>query len=405
MSALIPQTVPLSLSGERFSIFYRLGGTEDEARARARDICLEQTVEFPEDLVPAGPIRDEVVGRVENIQRVLTGPLPAPGKGYYFARISFPVEAAGDDLSQLLNVVLGNISLKPLIRAESLDLPPSMLARFRGPRFGREGLRDMTGVSERPLLSTALKPMGLAPADLAELAYRFALGGIDLIKDDHGLTNQTFCRFEERLARCTEAVAKANRQTGGRSLYLPNVTAPPEEMLRRARLARQAGAGGLLICPGICGLDAMRAVADDDATALPIMAHPAFQGSFVVRPDEGFAHGLIFGTIARLAGADATIFPNFGGRFSFSRAECQEIAAAAEMPLGSLRPIFPVPAGGLTLARVPEVQQVYGRELVILVGGGLFKHGPDVVENCREFRALADTFATSPLSLRETGKG
>ncbi len=57
----------------------------------------------------------------------------------YHARISFPVEAAGDDLGQLLNVVLGNISLKPLIRAESLDLPPSMLARFRGPRFGRAG--------------------------------------------------------------------------------------------------------------------------------------------------------------------------------------------------------------------------------------------------------------------------
>ena len=107
--------------------------------------------------------------------------------------------------------------------------------------------------------------MGLSPTDLAELAYRFALGGIDLIKDDHGLTNQTFSRFEERLARCTEAVAKANRQTGMQCLYLPNVTASPAEMIRRARLARQAGAGGLLVCPGICGLDAMRAVADDDA--------------------------------------------------------------------------------------------------------------------------------------------
>ena len=335
--------------------------------------------------MPAGQIREQIVGRIEHFD--------ACGDRAYSARISFPVEAAGDDLSQLLNIVLGNISLKPGIRAESLDLPPSLLSQFRGPRFGRAGLRELTGVPERPLLSTALKPMGLAPTDLAELAYRFALGGIDLIKDDHGLTNQTFCRFDERLARCTEAVARANRQTGGRSLYLPNATAAPKEMLRRARLARQAGAGGLLICPGICGLDAMRAVADDDQTSLPIMAHPAFQGSLVVRSNEGFSHGLIFGTIARLAGADATIFPNFGGRFSFSREECQEIAAASHAPLGPLRPIFPAPAGGLTLARVGEVQQVYGRELVILVGGGLFKHGPDLIENCREFRKLAERFA------------
>jgi ribulose-bisphosphate carboxylase large chain len=384
MSALIPQTVRLSLSGERFSILYRLGGTEEEARSRAHDICFEQTVEFPEDLVPAGPIRDQVVGRIERFDPC--------GERAHQARISFPVEAAGDDLSQLLNVVLGNISLKPGIRAESLELPPSLLARFRGPRFGRTGLRDLTGVPNRPLLSTALKPMGLAPADLAELAYRFALGGIELIKDDHGLTNQTFCPFEERLARCVEAVNRANRETGGRALYLPNVTSAPEVMLQKARLAKQSGAGGLLICPGICGLDAMRAVADDDATSLPIMAHPALQGSFVVRSEEGFSHGLIFSTIARLAGADATIFPNFGGRFSFSREECQEIAAASHAPLGALKPIFPAPAGGLTLARVGEVRQVYGRELVILVGGGLFKHGPDLVENCREFRRLAEQF-------------
>ena len=175
-------------------------------------------------------------------------------------------------------------------------------------------------------------------------------------------------------------------------MYLPNVTAAPAEMIARGRLARQAGAGGMLVCPGICGLDAMRELADDDAVALPIMAHPAFQGSFVVRAEEGFSHGLIFGMIARLAGADATIFPNFGGRFSFTRKQCCEIAAAAEAPLDSLRPIFPAPAGGLSLARVAEVQQVYGRELVILVGGGLFKHGPDLVENCRVFRQLAEGF-------------
>jgi len=382
--ALIPQTVPLQLSGERFRIIYRLGGTEEEARARARDICLEQTVEFPDELVPTGPIRDHIIGRLEYFE--------TRGEGVHQAAISFPVETTGDDLSQLLNVVMGNISLKPSIRADNLELPPSLLDRFRGPRFGRTGLRELTGAAQRPLVSTALKPMGLAQADLAELAYRFALGGIDLIKDDHGLTNQTFSRFEERLARCTEAVAQANRQTGMKSLYLPNVTASPAEMIRRARLAKQAGAGGLLVCPGICGLDAMRAVADDDATSLPIMAHPAFQGSFVVRPEEGFSHGLLFGLIARLAGADATIFPNFGGRFSFSRQQCREIAAAAEAPLGSLRSIFPAPAGGLTLSRVCEVQQVYGRELVILVGGGLFKHGPDLIENCRTFRKLAEQF-------------
>ncbi len=245
MSFDIPQTVPLIVSGERFRVVYRIGGTLEEARARAMDICLEQTVEFPDDLVPPGPIREHMLGRVESFEPV--------GAEVCRAILSFPVEAAGDDLCQLLNVILGNISLKPAIRAESLELAPSQGRVFRGPRFGRAGLRELTGVVDRPLLATALKPMGLGPADLAELAYRFALGGIDLIKDDHGLTNQTFCPFDQRVGRCAEAVDRANRETGLRCFYVPNVTAGPVEVFRRARLAEDAGRKPCCSPPGCAG--------------------------------------------------------------------------------------------------------------------------------------------------------
>jgi len=40
-------------------------------------------------------------------------------------------------------------------------------------------LRLLLGVAQRPLLCTALKPMGLPPSVLADLAYQIALGGID----------------------------------------------------------------------------------------------------------------------------------------------------------------------------------------------------------------------------------
>jgi hypothetical protein len=43
------------------------------------------------------------------------------------------VETAADDLVQLLNVVFGNISIKPGIRVEALTLPREITARFRGP--------------------------------------------------------------------------------------------------------------------------------------------------------------------------------------------------------------------------------------------------------------------------------
>ena len=375
---------PSSLfSGERFSVTYRIFGSEQEARAKAEDICIEQTVEFPADCVGAGTIRDQVFGRIESFER---GDAES-----FLAVISYAVEIAAGELTQLLNVIFGNSSIKPGIRVEYLGLSPSLLRLYKGPRFGREGLRDLLAIPSRPLLCTAIKPMGHSCEELADMAYRFALGGMDMIKDDHGLTDQCCSPYAERVKRCAEAVRKANRETGGRAIYIANITSPYREIVRRAHIAKAAGAGGLMIAPGLTGFDVMRELAEDDGIGLPVLTHPALQGSFVTGPG-GMSHGVIFGQLARLAGADATIFPNFGGRFSFSREECADIVQGTTQPMGHLKTIFPAPGGGMSLARVPEILETYGRDLIFLIGGGLFKHGPDLVENCRFFRKMVEQY-------------
>jgi ribulose-bisphosphate carboxylase large chain len=232
--------------------------------------------------------------------------------------------------------------------------------------------------------------MGLPAEALAKLAYQFASGGIDIIKDDHGLADQLFAPFAERVKLCARAVQQANHETGLRCIYMPNITGPTEAMMRNAGYAKEMGAGGLLISPGLTGLDSMRQLADNDRLDLPIIAHPALQGSFVVNPDNGISHYALFGQIARLAGADASIFPNYGGRFSFSREECCRIAEGTVTPMGHLRPIFPAPGGGMSLARIPEMCELYGHEVIFLIGGGLYQYGPDLVENCRHFRELVE---------------
>lgn len=375
-------SIPLNLSGERFKVTYRLTGDETTARDKAQDTCLEQTVEFPGELVPDGDIREHIFGRIESLLQI--------DSEHYEAVISYAVETSGFELVQFLNVMFGNTSIKPGIRVERLDLPDSLLKAFRGPRFGREGLRALLGVSERPLICTALKPLGLPAEELAKMAYQVALGGIDLIKDDHGMANQAFAPFEERVQRCAEAVERANRETGQKCLYLPNIPGPVDRVVERALFAKRAGVGGFLVSPGLVGLDTMRQLADDDRIGLPIMAHPALQGSFVTCPDTGISHYVMFGQIPRLAGADATIFPNYGGRFSFSIQDCVALVEGASMPMSNVRPIFPVPSGGMTLKRVPEMLEVYGRNVIFLVGGGLHTHGPDLVKNSQYFRQLID---------------
>ncbi len=368
------------LSGERFRVDYLITGEEREARARADAVRVEQTVEFPFELLAPGPIPDQVVGQVEAFTR-------APD-GRWRATISYAVECSGCELLQLLNVVFGNVSLMPGIRVVGLSPPPGLLARFRGPRHGRDGLRALLGVPQRPLFCTALKPMGRDARELADLAYRCALGGVDLVKDDHGLADQVFCPFEERVARCAEAVAKANARTGLSCRYLPNVTGPAPGLVERAHRAKALGAGALVVSPWLVGFDALRALADDDGLGLPLMAHPTFGGSLVTSPENGIAHGVLYGTLLRLAGADLAVFPNFGGRFSFSREECGEIARACAAPLGALRPSLPAPGGGMTAESGPGQLEVYGRDFALLMGGGLHRRSPDVTANARELVEL-----------------
>ncbi len=372
----------MMLSGDRFTVCYELTGDEQEALARAKDICLEQTVEFPAELLPEGMIRSDVVGRIESFE-------PLGGKTHQ-AVISYAVETTANELTQLLNVIFGNISIKPGIRVSKIQLPPSLLDYFKGPRFGRQGLREWLKVPLRPLLHTALKPLGLSSRQLAELAFKCALGGIDLIKDDHGLTNQIFAPFEERVSLCAAAVNKANAETGNNSIFVANITGPADKMISRACFAKAAGAKGLMMAPALTGYDMVRAIAENDAIGLPVILHPAFQGPYVLNALQGISHATLFGQIARLAGADTVIYPNFGGRFSFSRTECASIVEGTRCEMGHLRPIFPSPGGGMTIQRIPELLQVYGQDVIFLIGGGLFQYGPDLVENCRYFRKLVE---------------
>jgi len=366
----------LGLSGERFQVRYQITGTEEEARSLAQTACVEQSVEFPAELVPEGDIRDSIMGRLETFE-------PA-GARRYLATISFAVETAGAEFPQLLNLLWGTGSFFPGFRVDRITLPPSLLANYRGPRFGAAGLRQRVNVYDRPLLCTAIKPLGLSPQHLADMAYACALGGMDIIKDDHALCDQPFCRFEQRVTLCAQAVARANEQTGLACLYVANVTAPAHEILSRALFARAAGAGGLLLSPGLTGFDALRQVADDDRVGLPILSHPTATGHCVVHPDHGFSHYVFYGQMHRLAGADASIYIHQGGRFQVRAEDCVAARDGCRDEMGPLRPIMPLPGGGMTRERIADLKAMYGHEVIFLVGGGLHRMGPDLAENVRQ---------------------
>lgn len=375
----------LQFSEPRFSVEYHLAGTEGEAQANAEALCFDQTVELPNELVPEGPIRTDILGRLESFRKLR--------ESQHEAVISFPSELLGNELIQVLSVAFGIASLKWGIRVVRLHLPEEVLKKWPGPRLGREGIRRRIGMLHRPLICGVLKPVGLSAEALADLAYQFAIGGLDLIKDDQGLVDQNFCPFEERVRQCAAAVNKANRETGRHCLYFPNVTGSGEMICKRVPLVKGVGVGGLLICPGLAGFDAIRTLADDRRLNLPVMSHPTFLGSFIINADSGIAPSVLFGQLPRLAGADISIYPTYGGRFSMTRHDCLQIAKETAICWDKLKPIFPTAAGRIHHDRLRELIELYGNDVVIIVGGEIQRPGKEVIATCRELEVQVTQMA------------
>lgn len=351
------------------------GSARETAHARAAGIAREQTVEIPAG-VAAAQVEARTIGVVAAVEE--TGPRRAR------ATIDYPWRELVSDLPQLVNLLYGNISLQRGIRIRAIDWPTELLRQFPGPSFGVAGLRELTGVAGRPLLAGALKPVGLGVRELARLAGDCALGGLDLVKDDHSLADQPTAPFRERVLTVAEHVARANRQTGGSCLYVPNLTGPVDRLGERLDDLRDAGVRAAMVAPLLLGLDTVRSLATSSGVAL--LGHPAFAGSLVA-PRQGLAPELLFGDLFRIAGCDAVIYPNAGGRFPFTLGDCRAIQQHLLAPLGGLRPALAMVAGGIDAARLARWLPEYAADTIFLVGGSLLGR-PDLVAAAAELSAL-----------------
>lgn len=362
---------------ETFWVTYRITGVDErEAYELAEKICLEQTVEMDEDLIADPRIRADVVGKTLTVE-------VGDGRGY-FAKIGFDWRTTGREVPQWLNVLFGNSCFNSNVQLWDCD--PN-IPWLPGPRFGVEGIRQACRQLSGPMLCSALKPMGSSVSTLADMARELARGGLHILKDDHGLANQEYHRFSSRVNTVSRAVREGNVRSGKACLYFPNFAPPLERLNEAIEICQEAGVPGLLVSPHLVGMDMVRYLREN--TEFMLMLHPAWTGGHLTNASGGVRPAMLLGRLFRALGGDGIIFPNFGGRFGFDRTTCLDLIDALRTDAAHCPSACPIPAGGLSLALVPELLELYGENVMFLIGSGLYRVDSDLKRAVTAFRNSA----------------
>jgi ribulose-bisphosphate carboxylase large chain len=369
----------------RITATYRVRAPRADIDGIARALSLEQSVEVAAEVVTDPFVAANIMGRVVRVD--------AGEDEVHGVVLGLSVATTGCDVAQTLNMLFGNSSLHAHVELIDVDFPAEFRAHFPGPRFGIAGIRERLDAPDRPLTCAALKPQGMPSAALAELCYTMARSGVDVVKDDHGLADQAYSPFAERVAACQRAVERARSETGRACLYAPSLVGSPRALAAQARIVRDENVGAVLLAPALVGMPAFAEFAATECD-VPILAHPAYGGAARLAPP------LLLGKLFRWLGADAVIFPNFGGRFAYTRGECAGIAANARSDWGTYRKTLPVPAGGLSVERVDEIVRFYGHDVMLLIGGSLLAAGERLAERAREFVAATHRLTPAVNRLR-----
>jgi ribulose-bisphosphate carboxylase large chain len=309
------------------------------------------------------------------------------------AKIAYPIELFEPaNMPNILSGVAGNVfGLRALknLRLLDIQMPKTLLGSFKGPNYGIAGIRSLLKVPDRPLVGTIIKPkLGLKTKDHAEVAYDAWSGGCDVVKDDENLSSQAFNPFEERLTQTLEKRDKAQEETGERKVYMVNITAETNLMLKRAGAVVAQGGEYVMVDILTCGWSALQTLRDQNYK-LVIHAHRAGHAAFTKNRLHGIAMRPI-ATVARVIGVDQLHVGTVVGKMSETKAEVLENIDACKALLGNLKPVLPVASGGLHPGLVPALVETFGNDVVIQAGGGIHGHPDGTVAGAKAMRQAVD---------------
>jgi 3-oxoisoapionate-4-phosphate decarboxylase len=295
------------------------------------------------------------------------------------ADIAYPFEAIGTDLAALMTIAIGGVfSIKGFtgIRVIDMKLPDTFGTVWPGPQFGVEGSRRLTGVRDRPIIGTIIKPaLGLRPHETAALVKDVIEAEVDFVKDDEKLMSPSYSPLEERVKAIMPTILDREQKTGKKVMYAWGISATdPDEMMRNHDVVLRHGGNCAVININSIGFGAMAFLRK--RSGLVLHAHRNGWDMLTRHPGLGMDFK-VWQQFWRLLGVDQFQIngirvkywePDEGFVASF-RAVTTPLFSPSDCPL-------PVAGSGQWGGQAPDTYARTGRtvDLMYLCGGGIVSH-------------------------------
>lgn len=221
------------------------------------------------------------------------------------------------------------------------------------------------------------------------------------MKDDENLSSQRFNPFQDRVVSTLEMRDLAESETGEKKVYMVNITAETEEMIKRAQFVLDHGGRYMMIDILTCGFSALQTMRDQNFD-LVIHAHRAGHAAFTKNTKHGISMQVI-AKVARIIGVDQLHVGTVVGKMSETKEEVVENRNACTDELYGINKVMPVASGGLYPRLVPALMKIFGNNLVIQAGGGIHGHTNGTVAGATAMRQAVDA-TLQGVSLEEYAK-
>jgi ribulose 1,5-bisphosphate carboxylase large subunit-like protein len=308
---------------------------------------------------------------------------PTAGRLYRRAdvEIEYPLDAIGTDIAALMTIAIGGVySIKGFtgIRVVDMTLPQEFAAAYPGPQFGTAGTRALTGVWDRPVIGSIVKPaLGLRPHETAEQVWELVEADVDFIKDDEKLASPAYSSLKERVRAIMPIILDREQKTGKKVMYAFGISHhDPEEMVRNHDIVARAGGNAAVIninSVGFGGLSFLR-----KRCSLALHAHRNGWDILTRHPGLGMEFQ-VYQQFWRLLGIDQFQINGIRAKYWESDSSFVRSFEAVTTPLFSPTDCsMPVVCSGQWGGQAPETYARTGRnvDLLYLCGGGVVSH-PD----------------------------